>query len=72
MTTDLNAVKSRLGSISDSRMALLPHAVQRLLLEDAPRLIEEVASLRKRLDGYEKRPLTHNVDIIKFERRVSQ
>jgi hypothetical protein len=38
--TDLNAIRARLGSISDSSMSKLPKAVQTLLKDDLPRLIE--------------------------------
>lgn len=38
--TDLNAIKARLGSISDIAMSKLPKAVQTLLQVDLPRLIK--------------------------------
>jgi hypothetical protein len=38
--TDINAIKSRLGSLSISATAALPHAVQKLLIEDMPLLID--------------------------------
>ena len=37
---DINAIRARLGSISDSSMSKLPKAVQTLLKEDLPRLVE--------------------------------
>ena len=38
--TDLNAIRARLGSISDTSMSKLPKAVQTLLKEDLPSLLE--------------------------------
>lgn len=44
--TDINAIKSRLGSISPVVMECLPAAVRRLLKEDLPFLIAEVETPR--------------------------
>jgi len=44
--SDINAVKSRLGSISPRRLSSLPPAVQKLLTVDMPRLISELEALR--------------------------
>jgi hypothetical protein len=38
--TDLNAIRARLGSLSPQAIAKLPKAVQTLLKDDLPRLIE--------------------------------
>ncbi len=37
--SDLNAIRSRLGSIAPSRMHMLPGSVQRLLTQDLPHLL---------------------------------
>jgi len=37
--SDINSIKSRLGSLSPTAMAKLPAAVQKLLTEDMPWLI---------------------------------
>lgn len=42
--TDLNSIRARLGSISDTSMSKLPKAVQTLLREDMPRLVEVAES----------------------------
>ena len=44
--SDLNAVKSRLGSIAPSRFYSLPLSVQKLLSDDMPALIEEIEAAR--------------------------
>jgi hypothetical protein len=38
--SDINAIKSRLGSLSITATAALPHAVQKLLKDDLPLLID--------------------------------
>ena len=38
--SDLNAIRARLGSISPAALAKLPKAVQTLIKEDLPRLLE--------------------------------
>lgn len=45
--SDLNAIKSRLGSIAPSRLYSLPMSVQKLLSDDMPALIEEIETARK-------------------------
>lgn len=45
--SDLNAIKSRLGSIAPSRLYSLPLSVQKLLSDDMPALIEEIEAGRK-------------------------
>lgn len=45
--TDLNAVKSRLGSLSKTKLALLSPAASKLLTADMPRLISEVEAARE-------------------------
>ena len=59
--SDLNAIKSRLGSIAPSRFHSLPMSVQKLLSDDMPALIEEIEADRflkaqslKELDGGDK------------------
>lgn len=44
---DLNAIKSRIGSIAPSRFYSLPLSVQKLLSKDLPSLIEEIEEARR-------------------------
>lgn len=46
LAVDLSAVKARLKSIPVSKMESLPHAVQKLLVIDMPRLIRALEEER--------------------------
>ena len=52
--SDLNAIKSRLGSIAPSRFYSLPVSVQKLLSNDMPALIEEIEACRKVVEAARK------------------
>lgn len=52
--TDLNSIKARLGSISDTAMSKLPKAVQTLLREDLPRLVEVAELTMELLNNHEE------------------
>lgn len=44
---DLNRVKSRIGSLSKTKLAMLSPAASKLLTEDVPRMISELQAARE-------------------------
>ena len=58
--TDINAIKARLNSISPTAMSKLPKAVQTLLKEDMPRLIELAYAVQCHYDELLKKACENN------------
>lgn len=49
MSSDLNAIKARLGSISDKKLLELPAAVRKIVAEDMPQLFVDLELLSRQL-----------------------